>query len=132
MTTASSNTPFFCADCDRELTTATGASRQRDGRTICGTCQKKLDDKKKRDAQPDLFIEQNRLFNPRRRRNVAGYNDGSGFHPIRGSKGYNEFLAGDFEPRKRESAKRERERKEWERQELRKRLAMMQAYQSGR
>src|SRR6185503_8185772 len=108
MATASSAIPFFCSDCEVELTPG-GAVRKKDGRTICLACEKRLREKQRDKAQGDLFIEQHSLFNPRRR-NVEGFTDSSGgFHPIRASKDYNEFLAGDFEPRKRLTAKQERQ-----------------------
>jgi hypothetical protein len=54
-----------------------------------------------------------------RRRNVEGFVDGNGnFHPIRASKGYNEFIAGDFEPTKAQTKKREKEQSAYEAKEL--------------
>lgn len=118
MSAATATVPFFCADCESELTGE--AHRQPDGRYICGTCKEKLRQKAESKKQGGLFEEQKTLFNPARKRNVEGFRDANGvFHPIRASKDYNEFLAGDFEPTKRELSKREREQKEWERKELR-------------
>lgn len=49
-------------------------------------------------SQRRFFDEQLALLpNGRRRRNVEGFEAGGVFHPIRGSEGYNEFLAGDFD-----------------------------------
>lgn len=110
-------TPFFCSDCDAELKPGE-AVRKKDGRVICAKCERKIREKAEAKRQPDLFVEQQGLFNPSRVRNVPGFKDASGqFHPIRSGKGYNEFLAGDFEPRK-PTAKQEAAQKEWERQEL--------------
>lgn len=109
--------PFFCADCDAELKSGEGV-RKKDGRVICQKCEQKLRDKAERGRQADLFVEQSSLFNPARRRNVPGFKDRAGqFHPIRAGKGYNEFLAGDFEPRKRPTQKEQREIEKWQRQE---------------
>ncbi len=108
-------TPFFCADCDAELQ-PDNAIRKKDGRVICVDCERKLQAKVKDRAQGDLFVEQKSLFNSQRR-NVEGYTDSTGFHPIRASKGYNEFVAGDFEPRKRLIAKQERQLREYHAQE---------------
>lgn len=110
-------TPFFCSDCDAELKPGE-AVRKKDGRVICAKCERKIREKAEAKRQPDLFVEQQGLFNPSRVRNVPGFKDQHGqFHPIRAGKGYNEFLAGDFEPRKL-TAKQEAAQKEWERQEL--------------
>ena len=50
--------------------------------------------------------------------NVEGYTDATGFHPIRASKDYNEFLAGDFEPTKAQKRKTAKEKSDWEAKEL--------------
>lgn len=90
-------TPYFCSDCDSELR-AGRAVRKADGRVICDDCERKIQRKKQERAQGDLFTEQRGLFNPARRGNVGGFVDANGqFHPIRASKDYNEFLAGDFD-----------------------------------
>lgn len=116
MSAQAKSIPFFCADCDGELSTAT-AIRKKDGRVICGRCERRIQERKRAQAQPDLFIEQKGLFNPTRR-NVEGFTDASGqFHPIRASKDYNEFAAGDFEPRKL-TKRQVQQQREWEEKEL--------------
>jgi predicted SprT family Zn-dependent metalloprotease len=52
--------PFFCADCDSELTGE--AHRQPDGRYICGECKRKLREKADNPKQARLFKEQKVLF----------------------------------------------------------------------
>jgi hypothetical protein len=106
--------PLFCADCDDQLE---GRGIQRpDGRWVCRRCDARIRRTKQDRAQGDLFTEQRGLFNPIIvTANVAGFRDASGgFHPIRKSETYNEFLAGDFDndriKERRAIRQRERER----------------------
>lgn len=111
--------PIYCADCDAPLRKGEGHT-QRDKRIVCDKCQTRIERKREGARQRDLFVEQSSLFNPviTRRRNIEGYTDETGFHPIRASKDYNEFLAGDFEPRERKlTKKQQRELDEWHKRE---------------
>lgn len=120
--------PFFCADCDAELDrSGADSKRQRDGRVICKKCMARLRERERSRQQGDLFIEQKSLFNPNRRRNLAGFTDDSGrFRPIRASKDYNEFLAGDYDTEKQQQ-RREIRKSEREHDESRKRREFYEA-----
>lgn len=104
--------PFFCSACGDELK-GKGVQRK-DGQWVCKKCDEKVRRAKQSRAQHDLFVEQSGLFeNPSRtKRNVEmGFHDATGFHPIRASKDYNEFLAGDFDTDKHHA--RRQSKKKW-------------------
>jgi len=84
--------PLFCADCEAQLA-RTGYEQMHDGRYVCPRCAANAralaDDKR----QKRFWEEQQELFD---RENMSGYRDEVGvFHPIRASKGYNEFKTTD-------------------------------------
>jgi DNA-directed RNA polymerase subunit RPC12/RpoP len=101
-------TPYFCADCDGKL--GHGAKRMPDGRMVCPRCAEKAAEKRQEKQQQRLFDVQSELFENHagaRLRNVEmGFFSGGVFHPIRASKDYNEFLAGDFDSKKEREARR--------------------------
>jgi hypothetical protein len=108
--------PFFCADCDA-LLEGRGV-QQKDRRFICGRCAETLKQKTEAKRQGALFEEQRSLFNPATRENIEGFKVGGKFHPIRGSEGYNEFLAGDFDERPEKKFRREsKEREQYKEEE---------------
>ncbi len=111
-------TPFFCADCDREL--KGDVVTMRDGRVVCKRCAAKAREKHAEKSQAKLFDDQGELFrNAACVRNVEmGFIDPVGqFHPIRASEDYNEFrttdVASPAERRGRAAAHQSKRSADW-------------------